>query len=211
MPMPEVEPPSSRSEQTILQQPENTDLDDIDALLKMTIDEQDAAFEDVLHNAQVDEDAELFLNLQLQEAARKTVDTLSAVTADTYQQGAALAGQVFGGLASVIGSCGVFCVHGLGSVGNTLASNSIGAGLSGAGSAVSITHSGNQITLSGDRADIAARAGITLNELGNYSAEDIISRILETMQCFGECVHSMSFGIIDSLADSFFGLLPNSN
>ncbi|MEX0896002.1 MAG: hypothetical protein WDZ94_03615 [Patescibacteria group bacterium] len=195
------------SEDAILDLEKNDKIETID----QSFDDFDNTFAEALQHEQAMGETESVFFDQLQESATETVQNLSGITQETFEQGAVLTSQVFSGLASVIGSCGVFCMHGLGSMGGSMAGNGMGlGGMTGAGANINFSHSGDQLTLSGSRSAIANRAGIPLNELGNYTAEDIISRILETMQCFGECVNSMSFGIIDTLADSFFGLLPNN-
>ncbi len=135
------------------------------------------------------------LLVQLQEDAAESVQSFSSrVNATTFAAGLQLTSGVFSALGSIIGSCGVFCAHGLGAFSPAGgASFSGGTSFGGWGApGVSVDSAGN-MKVEGSVDSIARATGFSPEGLayGNYTAEDILAAFFQN---FGFGI-SCAFGL----------------
>ena len=156
--------------------------------------------------AEIAETATADLFVTLKDTAQESIVNLTKrVTADTFTTGAALTSQVFSSLGSFVGSCGLFCAHGLGAVAQAGSGMSGLSGLGGLGNpGFSVDTNGN-FHLEGDVNTLAKATGISRRDLvsGKFSAAEILSAIFTS---FGEGVSMLfGFGMVEGLIDSMFG------
>lgn len=147
------------------------------------------------------------LLLTLHNDSDEAIATLTKkITAETFTKGVALTTSVFSALGSVVGSCGLFCAHGLGSIVQGGASGLSGGGLGGnLASGLSVDSQGNY-HLSGNLDTLSKNTGISKHNLlsGNYSAEDILTAFFSS---FGGGVSMMfGFGIVDGIIGGLFDM-----
>lgn len=140
------------------------------------------------------------LLVTLRDDSNESITTLTTkITAESFATGASLTSGVFSALGSLVGSCGVFCAHSLG----TLAS--AGSGLSGGLSVpgFSLDNQGN-FHLDGSVDALSHATGISQEDLraDKFSAEDILTRFFSI---FGEGMSLIfGFGCVGKLIDCFF-------
>lgn len=151
------------------------------------------------------------LLLTLHNDSDETIATLTKkVTAETFTKGVALTTSVFSALGSVVGSCGLFCAHGLGSMVQGGTSGLSGTGLgSNLASGFSVDSHGNY-HLSGNLDSLSRSTGISKHNLlsGNYSAEDILTAFFSS---FGGGISMMfGFGIVDGIIGRLFDMFDST-
>ncbi|MFZ1721477.1 MAG: hypothetical protein WAU07_03155 [Microgenomates group bacterium] len=142
----------------------------------------------------------------LQNDAEESIASLtSRVTAQTFEAGASLTAGVFSALGAIAGSCGAFCLHGIGGLaqagGSGLGAGSGFGGFGGAG--FSVDGDGN-FNLSGSVDSLSAATGFSKSDLlsGKVSAEDILASFFSA---FGDGMGLLfGFGFVGSLMDTLF-------
>lgn len=142
----------------------------------------------------------------LKAASHESIVTLSSkITADTFAAGASMTSSIFSTLGSLVGSCGVFCAHGVGALaqaGGNLGSVAGGMNMPG----FSVDEHGH-FKLDGNIDSLSKATGLSKGALlsGKLSAEDILSALFSA---FGHGIHCLfGFGLIDCIFD---GLLPGT-
>lgn len=154
-----------------------------------------------------EESKESSLLQTLQNDASESIATVSTrITADTFAVGSAMTTSVFSALGSLVGSCGVFCAHGLSSIaqagtsGLSLSTPALG-GVKMPG--FSVDRFGN-FSLEGDIDSLSQATGLSKNDLlaGKFSAEQILFSFFEA---FGQGISMLfGFGLLDCIMDSLF-------
>lgn len=122
-----------------------------------------------------------------------THQTLSEISLTSLQS----VGSSLANLLGVFGPCGPLCAHGLGGLSSSLSQVSGAGGAFGSG--LTFDSKGN-FNLTGTVSDLAAKTGLSEAMLrsGQYSAEDILSRLFSTI---GSGLYTCCFGLIDILID----------
>lgn len=147
------------------------------------------------------------LLLTLHNDSGEAIATLTKkITAETFTKGVSLTTSVFSALGSVVGSCGLFCAHGLGSMVQGGTSGLSGAGLGGnLASGFSVDSQGNY-HLSGNLDTLSKNTGISKHNLlsGNYSAEDILTAFFSSFS--GGVLMMFGFGIVDGIIGGLFDM-----
>lgn len=181
---------------------------DVDAFFSNSELNEDSGTQDVLD----DEFADAEFLLTLRNDADEAITTISSnVTAENFAKGAVLATSVFSVLGSIIGSCGVFCAHGLGAVAQAGSSGLTMAGSTGLGMpGFNIDEHGN-FHLDGNINSLSQATGISKSDLlsGKFSPEDIL---VTFFSAFGESMAMMfGVGLVEGIIDTVFdGLMPQA-
>jgi hypothetical protein len=137
------------------------------------------------------------------------------VTASSFAAGASLTSSVFTALNSLVGSCGIFCVHSLGSLSKMPSLLSGGAGVGGLGGGLASSGGGFKMPnfrtdkhgnfhLDGNIDMLSRATGISKKDLmsGRFSAEDILVAFFSV---FGDGIGAVfGLGIIESLVGGMF-------
>lgn len=142
------------------------------------------------------------LLITLRDTSNESIATLtSRVTAETFAVGASFTSGVFSALGSLVGSCGVFCAHGLGALAQT---SSISSGFSGLVTPGFHIDSHGHFHIDGDIDSLSKMTGFSKHDLlmGKFSSEEILKAFFDN---FGGGM-SLLFGVgfLELLSDSFF-------
>lgn len=147
------------------------------------------------------------LLITLRDESNKSIATLSKkVTAESFALGASFTSGIFSTLTSMVGSCGVFCAHGIGALaqaggnGLGLAAPNLG-GISSPG--FSVDNKGN-FRLDGNIDSLSKATGISKKNLlsGKFSAEDIFASFISA---FGESLPAIfGFNLVTNIIDGIF-------
>jgi len=146
------------------------------------------------------------LLVTLRDDANESIATLTTnITAESFAAGAALTTTVFSALGSLVGSCGVLCVHSLGAMGQATSGLSNASGLS-TGLSVpgfNVDSNGN-FHLDGNIDTLSRSTGISKNDLlsGKFTAEDILSSFFSA---FGSGLNAfLGVGLVGMLIGCMF-------
>ncbi len=163
-------------------------------------------------NLDEDEKNEADLLLTLLDESNESIATLTTkITAETFATGASLTSGVFSALGSIVGSCGIFCAHGLGSIAQVGSSGlGVAPGVGGLNMpGFSVDGNGN-FHLDGNIDSLSRATGISKNDLlsGKFSAEDILTAFFSV---FGEGIsYIFGFGLIGGIIDAIFDNFPTT-
>lgn len=149
------------------------------------------------------------LLIELKSEATEAVAVLSSkITQESFKAGVSLSSGVLSALGSLVGACGPFCMHGLGSLASVGTTSTSGFSLMGGAGLSSISRDtkGN-LNLGLESAALARATGISQEQLlsGRYSAADILSLFLDV---FGTGIQTCVFGILDVFMDA---LIPTAS
>lgn len=175
----------------------------------------DSFFDDVDEEEEPNrnENAKPNLLLTLRDDSNESISTISSkITAETFAVGATLTSGVFSALSSIVGSCGIFCSHTLGSLAQ---SSSIGLsgslGLGGLDMPNFNIDSYGNFKIDDSIDSLSNATGVSKKDLmaGRYSTDDILSIFFNS---FGQGISMIfCFGIIDELFNSIFDVFLSNN
>ncbi len=145
------------------------------------------------------------LLLTLRSDANEAITTIAtSITAETFAAGASLTSTVFNALSSLAGSCGLFCMHSLGSLSQASTSLSGISSMSGLPTPSFGVDADGNFHLDGNIHSLAEMTGISPLDLrsGKFAAEDILSKFISV---FGKNIGFVfGFGLIESIIDCMF-------
>jgi hypothetical protein len=153
------------------------------------------------------------LLLTLRNDSNESIATITAkVTAEKFAAGASLTSSIFSALGSIVGSCGVFCVHSLGAVAQAGSSLSGATGIGGLNMpGFSVDRHGN-FHLDGNIDSLSRATGISKSDLlsGRFSAEDVLTRFFTVFG--GNIGLVFGFGLAEMLIGCMFDcILPTTS
>lgn len=153
------------------------------------------------------------LLITLKNVSNESITTItSKVTAETFKAGVSMTSTVFSALSSLVGSCGVFCAHSLGSLGQAGSNLAVNPGFSGIQMPNFGIDSKGNFHLKGNVDSLSKVTGISKSDLlsGKLSAENIFSTYFSI---FGEGLGlTFGFGLVDKFIGCIFDcILPQSN